>query len=78
MPIGGLKEKLLAAARAGMRTVIVPAANMAELSEIPEHVREKVNIVPAKTMRDVLEIALVRPPRRVAAAGRTRGTTARA
>jgi ATP-dependent Lon protease len=72
LPIGGLKEKLLAASRAGIRTVIVPAANMPELSEIPEHVREKLTIVPAKTMRDVLAVALARPPRRVATSGRAR------
>ncbi len=72
LPIGGLKEKLLAASRAGIRTVIVPAANMPELSEIPEHVREKLTIVPAKTMRDVLSVALVRPPRRVSTPGRAR------
>jgi ATP-dependent Lon protease len=78
LPIGGLKEKLLAALRAGIRTVIVPAANMPELSEMPEHVREKLTILPAKTMRDVLAIALVRPPRRIATTGRARNTPARA
>ena len=79
LPIGGLKEKLLAAARAGIRTVIVPAANIAELSEIPEHVRSKVDVVPAKTMRDVLNVALVKPPRRAAGTpSRSRGPSARA
>jgi ATP-dependent Lon protease len=79
LPIGGLKEKLLAAARAGIRTVIVPAANIAELSEIPEHVRSKVEVVPAKTMRDVLNVALVKPPRRATGAtSRSRGPSARA
>jgi ATP-dependent Lon protease len=79
LPIGGLKEKLLAAARAGIRTVIVPAANIAELSEIPEHVRSKVEVIPAKTMRDVLEVALVKPPRRTpGTTSRTRGPSARA
>jgi len=63
LPIGGLKEKVLAAVRAGLRTVIIPAANMAELSEIPEHVTSRVQIVPAKTMNDVLQVALVRLPR---------------
>jgi len=78
LPIGGLKEKLLAAARAGIRTVIIPAANLPDLSEIPEHVREKVTIVPAKNMREVLEIALVRTPRRATTTGRARSTPARA
>ena len=63
LPIGGLKEKVLAAVRAGLRTVIIPAANLAELSEIPEHVTSRVEIVPAKTMNDVLQVALVRSPR---------------
>jgi len=77
LPIGGLKEKLLAASRAGLRTVIIPASNSPELSEIPDHVRSKIEIVQAKTMQDVLAVALVRPP--TAAAGpagpaRPRGT----
>jgi ATP-dependent Lon protease len=81
LPIGGLKEKLLAAVRAGMKTVIIPASNSPELTEIPEHVRAKLEIVPAKTMRDVLEVALVRLPRRASAArgsSRARGPSARA
>jgi ATP-dependent Lon protease len=78
LPIGGLKEKLLAAMRAGIRTVVIPAANVPELSEIPEHVRSKVTIVPARTMRDVLEVALVRNPRRVPATPRSRDRSARA
>jgi ATP-dependent Lon protease len=79
LPIGGLKEKLLAAARAGIRIVVVPAANMPELSEIPDHVRNKVEIIPAKTMRDVLDVALVKPARRASSATpRTRGPAARA
>ena len=76
LPIGGLKEKLLAAVRAGMKTVVIPATNVAELAEIPEHVRSKLEIVPAKTMRDVLEVALVRMPRR-SAGPPARGTRAR-
>jgi ATP-dependent Lon protease len=78
LPIGGLKEKLLAALRAGMRTVVIPAANTPELSEMPEHVTSKLQIIPARTMRDVLEAALVRQPRRSQAASRSRGPSARA
>ena len=78
LPIGGLKEKLLAAVRAGMKTVVIPAANVPELSEIPDHVRAKIEIVAAKTMRDVLEVALVRLPRRSAGTSRSRGPSARA
>jgi ATP-dependent Lon protease len=60
LPIGGLKEKLLAAARAGMETVIIPAANAPELSEIPPHVTDKVVVKPVRTMDEVLAIALTR------------------
>jgi ATP-dependent Lon protease len=61
LPIGGLKEKLLAAIRAGIRLVIVPAANMPDLSEIPPHILDKVRIEPVRAMSDVLPLALVRP-----------------
>jgi len=60
LPIGGLKEKLLAATRAGMTTVIIPAANAPELSEIPEHVLSKLTIKPVRTMAEVLALALAR------------------
>jgi ATP-dependent Lon protease len=61
LPIGGLKEKLLAAAGAGMRLVIIPAGNVAELVEIPDHIRAKIRVEPARTMDDVLPLVLVRP-----------------
>jgi ATP-dependent Lon protease len=64
LPVGGLKEKLLAAVRTGLRAVVVPAANAPELAEIPEHIQSKVEIILAKNMRDVLEVALCRPPGR--------------
>jgi ATP-dependent Lon protease len=63
LPVGGLKEKLLAAVRAGMHTAIVPAGNVAELSEIPEHLRQRIRIEPVHTMSEVLRIALARPIR---------------
>ncbi len=59
LPIGGLKEKLLAAMRAGMTQVIIPAGNAPELTEIPEHVRARLTITPVRTMAEVLEVALV-------------------
>ncbi len=62
LPIGGLKEKLLAAVRAGMTQVIIPAGNAPELSEIPEHVRARLTITPVRTMTEVLEAALVTAP----------------
>ena len=61
LPIGGLKEKLLAAVGAGMRLAIIPAGNAAELSEIPDHVRTRIKIEPVRTMEEVLPLALVRP-----------------
>ncbi|HEY2901833.1 MAG TPA: endopeptidase La, partial [Polyangia bacterium] len=65
LPIGGLKEKLLAAARAGMTMVIIPYANAPELSEIPDHVRAKLTIKPVRDMTEVLNLALVRPLRKM-------------
>jgi ATP-dependent Lon protease len=61
LPIGGLKEKLLAAARAGITTAIIPAGNAAELTEIPAHVTSKLTVHPVRTMEEVLQIALARP-----------------
>jgi ATP-dependent Lon protease len=61
LPIGGLKEKLLAAARAGITTAIIPAGNAAELTEIPAHVTAKLTVRPVRTMEEVLQIALERP-----------------
>ncbi len=58
LPIGGLKEKLLAAARAGMTSVLIPAANAPELSEIPPHVTAKLTVKPVRTMDEILEVAL--------------------
>ena len=68
LPIGGLKEKLLAAVRAGMRVAIVPASNMAELSEIPSHLRERIKIQPVHTVDEALVISLTRPLARPKAA----------
>jgi ATP-dependent Lon protease len=61
LPVGGLKEKLLAAARAGMHIAIVPAGNLAELSEIPDYLRQRIKLMPVHSMPEVLAIALARP-----------------
>jgi ATP-dependent Lon protease len=61
LPVGGLKEKLLAAARAGIHVAIVPASNLAELGEIPEYLRQRIKIKPVHSMVEVLAIALSRP-----------------
>nr|WP_305882389.1 endopeptidase La [Desulfuromonas sp. KJ2020] len=60
LPIGGLKEKALAAVRAGIKTVIIPRRNEKDLVDIPPHLRKKVDFVLAETMDDVLKVALER------------------
>ena len=62
LPIGGLKEKLLAAQRGGIRRVIIPKENERDLKEIPDNVKSKLEIIPVKWMDEVLEIALERVP----------------
>ncbi len=62
LPIGGLKEKLLAAQRGGIRNVIIPVENERDLKEIPDNVKENLTIYPLKWMDDVLAIALERLP----------------
>jgi ATP-dependent Lon protease len=61
LKIGGLKEKVLAAHRHRIPTVLIPAENMAEVIEIPEEVRRKVTITPVSTLEEVLEVALHLP-----------------
>ncbi len=56
--IGGLKEKVLAAARAGLSTIIMPAANEADLEDLPENVRELMKFIPVDTVDEVLDTAL--------------------
>lgn len=58
LPIGGLPEKLMAAQRAGIKKVLIPAPNVPDLSEVAEEVREKLEIIPVKRISDVLELAL--------------------
>lgn len=60
LPIGGLKEKLLAAKKAGMATVIVPCENRPDIAEIDEEITDGLELVYAETMKDVLATALVR------------------
>jgi ATP-dependent Lon protease len=61
LPIGGLKEKLLAAMRAGILEAIIPKDNEKDLAEVPENLRTAMKIYPVDTMDDVLRIALERP-----------------
>ncbi len=60
--IGGLKEKLLAAHRGGIKTVLIPEENAKDLQDIPENVKSHLEIIPVKWIDKVLEIALVSPP----------------
>ena len=60
--IGGLKEKLLAALRAGVKTVLIPAENEKDLPEIPDNVKEGLEIIPVHHVSEVLRHALVRQP----------------
>jgi len=62
LPIGGLKEKLLAALRAGVSTVLIPDENRKDLDDIPDNVKKELKIVPVKTVEEVLKVALVREP----------------
>ncbi len=62
LPIGGLKEKLLAALRAGIKTVLIPDENVKDLAEITEEVKAKLQIIPVARLDDVLKVALVRMP----------------
>jgi len=62
LPIGGLKEKLLAARRGGVGTVIIPHENERDLQEVPENIKENLDIRPVKWIDEVLAIALERPP----------------
>jgi ATP-dependent Lon protease len=58
LPIGGLKEKLLAALRGGLKTVLIPADNEKDLAEIPDNVKRGLKVIPAHTVDDVLRHAL--------------------
>jgi ATP-dependent Lon protease len=62
LPIGGLKEKLLAAHRGGIKTVLIPEQNVKDLADIPDNVKNKLEIIPVRWIDKVLEVALERAP----------------
>jgi ATP-dependent Lon protease len=62
LPIGGLKEKLLAAHRGGIKTVLIPQENVKDLAEIPDNIKNRLDIHPVKWIDQVLELALERKP----------------
>ncbi|HSB43997.1 MAG TPA: endopeptidase La [Nitrospira sp.] len=70
LPIGGLKEKILAAKRAQLTTVILPKRNKKDLDEIPKHILKGIQLVFADTMDDVMRVALRRTPRATRSTGR--------
>ena len=62
LPIGGLKEKLLAAHRGGIRTVLIPDENVKDLAEIPDNIKGNLDIKPVKWIDEVLAVALRNMP----------------
>ncbi len=65
LPIGGLKEKLLAAHRAGIKKVLIPNENKKDLAEVPRTVLDSIEIIPVKNVDEVLKVALIKPLKRV-------------
>ena len=65
LPIGGLKEKLLAAHRAGIKKVLIPIENKKDLAEVPKTILETMEIIPVKNVDEVLKVALTKPLKRV-------------
>ena len=62
LPIGGLKEKLLAAHRGEIKTVLIPKENEKDLTEIPNNIKQKLEIIPVQWIDEVLQVALVNMP----------------
>ena len=65
LPIGGLKEKLLAAHRAGIKKVLIPDENKKDLVEVPKTVLNSIEIISVKNVDEVLKVALTKPLKRV-------------
>ena len=65
LPIGGLKEKLLAAHRAGIKKVLIPIENKKDLVEVPNTILNSMEIIPVKNVDEVLKVALTKPLKRV-------------
>ena len=66
LPIGGLKEKLLAARRGGIKQVLIPEENVKDLTEIPDEIKNRLDIHPVRWIEEVLEKALERQPEALA------------
>ena len=65
LAIGGLKEKLLAALRGGIKTVLIPKENERDLEDVPDNVREELEIIPVSLIDEVLNVALSSPPQKI-------------
>ena len=65
LPIGGLKEKLLAALRGGVKTVLIPQDNAKDLADIPDNVKNALEIIPVSTVDEVLKHALTKAPKKI-------------
>jgi len=78
LPIGGLKEKMLAAIRMGIKTIIIPEQNRKDLADIPRHIQKKIHIATAREIDDVLKVALERFPPAPILPGKKAGGKARA
>ena len=65
LPIGGLKEKLLAAHRAGIKKVLIPLENKKDLIEVPKTVLDSIQVITVKNIDEVLKVALIKPLKRV-------------
>lgn len=60
MPVGGIKEKMLAAHRAGLKTIILPKQNEADLDDIPQEIRNEMEFHPVERMEEVIKIAIIK------------------
>jgi ATP-dependent Lon protease len=74
LPVGGIKSKVLAAHRAGIKRVILPEKNMRDLDEVPDSVKGEIEFFPASDMKQVLDVALERDLTPVAGTGGAGGT----
>jgi ATP-dependent Lon protease len=61
LPVGGVREKALAALRRGIKTIVIPERNMADLREIPKDLKKQIEFKPVRNMREVLDAVLVTP-----------------
>jgi ATP-dependent Lon protease len=66
LPIGGLKEKTIAALRAGIKTVLIPKLNEKDIPDLPDEVKQRLRIIPVETVDEVLKLAIESPHTQIA------------